>query len=56
MKKHFLAVTANKNLASDLLIPVENIYPLWKEIGGRFSVSSFIGGLLTTILFGYKNY
>ncbi|MBR7068961.1 MAG: glucose-6-phosphate isomerase [Oxalobacter sp.] len=43
IKKHFVAVTANVDVAESFGIPAENIYPIWDWVGGRYSVWSAIG-------------
>ncbi len=56
MKNHFYAITSNSELAINFGISKDNIFPLWSEIGGWFSISSFIGGVITTIMYSYKTY
>ncbi|MDG2175202.1 MAG: glucose-6-phosphate isomerase [Gammaproteobacteria bacterium] len=41
--KHFVAVSANVDKASDFGIDPGNIFPLWDWVGGRFSLWSAIG-------------
>lgn len=41
--RHVIAVSGNPDAYKDLRIPVENLYPLWDWVGGRFSVWGSIG-------------
>ena len=41
--RHFVAVSANIQAASDFGIEASNIFPLWDWVGGRFSLWSAIG-------------
>ena len=41
--KHFVAVTANKENATNFGIEEENIFDMWDWVGGRFSLWSAIG-------------
>ncbi len=43
LKHHFIAITANRAAAKQQGIPDTNILPLWKWVGGRYSVWSAIG-------------
>ena len=40
---HFVAVTANVKKATEFGIAQENIFPMWDEIGGRYSLWSAVG-------------
>ena len=40
---HFVAVTANAEQARKFGIAEENIFPMWDEIGGRYSLWSAVG-------------
>ena len=40
---HFVAVTANTDKAKNFGIAEDNIFPMWDEIGGRFSLWSAVG-------------
>ncbi|QJC38637.1 glucose-6-phosphate isomerase [Enterobacteriaceae endosymbiont of Donacia fulgens] len=53
--KHFIAVTNNINAAIDFGIDKKNILPLLSEIGGRFSLWSSIG-LLISLSIGFNNF
>lgn len=41
--RHFLAVSANVEVAGAWGIPAEHIYPMWDFVGGRYSVWSAVG-------------
>lgn len=43
VKKHFVAVTANRENALKFGLPNENVFNLWDWVGGRFSLWSAIG-------------
>lgn len=43
IKHHFIAVTNNVSAAVDFGIALENIFPMWDWVGGRYSVWSAIG-------------
>ena len=43
LSKHFVAVSANVELAHDFGIDDDNIFPLWDWVGGRYSLWSAIG-------------
>ncbi len=43
VKQHFIAVTANTPNATEFGIDVENIFPMWDWVGGRYSLWSAIG-------------
>lgn len=42
-ENHFVAVTANVDKAHKFGIAEENIFPMWDEIGGRYSLWSAVG-------------
>lgn len=52
---HFVAVTASPDAAIAFGIPIENIFPLWDWIGGRYSIWSAIG-LPLMLLIGANNF
>jgi glucose-6-phosphate isomerase len=53
--RHFTAVTANVQKATEFGISEKNIFPMWDWVGGRYSLWSAIGlPLMLTI--GYKNF
>jgi glucose-6-phosphate isomerase len=41
--RHFVAVTTNTEAAAEFGLPVENLFPLWDWVGGRYSLWSAIG-------------
>lgn len=43
IKHHFLAVSTNLDAAGKFGIPVENLFPMWDWVGGRYSLWSAIG-------------
>lgn len=43
LSKHFVAVSANVDNARTFGIPEQNIFPMWDEIGGRYSLWSAVG-------------
>ncbi|QJC34188.1 glucose-6-phosphate isomerase [Enterobacteriaceae endosymbiont of Donacia cinerea] len=53
--KHFIAVTNNINAAINFGIDEKNILPLLSEIGGRFSLWSSIG-LVISLSIGFNNF
>jgi glucose-6-phosphate isomerase len=53
--KHMLAVTANHNEAIAFGVKDENIFHIWKWVGGRYSLWSAIG-LPIAIKIGMKNF
>jgi len=42
-KKHFCAVSTNRQAVSDFGIDAENMFEFWDWVGGRFSMSSAVG-------------
>lgn len=43
IRKHFMAVTANREKVLAFGIPQEHIFPMWDWIGGRYSIWSAVG-------------
>ncbi len=43
ISKHFVAVSANMEKAVSFGIPQQQVFPMWDEIGGRFSLWSAVG-------------
>ena len=43
LAKHFVAVSANIEKAVSFGIPEQQVFPMWDEIGGRFSLWSAVG-------------
>jgi len=55
LARHFSAVTANVDKATEFGIAPENIFPMWDWVGGRYSLWSAIGlPLMLTI--GYEHF
>jgi len=55
IKKHFFAITSNKEKANDFGIDNNNIFELWEWVGGRYSLWSSVG-LPIAIKIGYDNF
>jgi glucose-6-phosphate isomerase len=55
ISKHFIAVTAQPKKAEHFGISVENIFPFWDWVGGRYSLWSAIG-LPIMLTIGTKNF
>ncbi len=53
--KHFVAVSKNVELAQKFGIKLENIFPIWDWVGGRFSMWSSVG-LALCIALGYERF
>ena len=43
ISKHFVAVSTNEKAVTDFGIDVENMFPFWDWVGGRYSLTSAIG-------------
>lgn len=54
IKSHFCAVSTNLEGTSQFGIDNENVFQFWDWVGGRFSVSSAIGVLSLSVIFGYE--
>lgn len=55
VSKHFVAVSANSEMATSFGIDKENIFQFWDWVGGRYSLWSAVG-LSTVLLIGMKNF
>ncbi len=53
--KHFVAVSSNIENATEFGISVENIFPMWNWVGGRFSLWSTVG-LSISLSIGFQNF
>lgn len=53
--KHFVAVSSNVKAVEEFGIEVENIFPMWDWVGGRFSLWSAVG-LSISLSVGYDNF
>jgi glucose-6-phosphate isomerase len=54
-KNHMVAVTSLKSLMDDKSKYLEVFY-IWDYIGGRFSATSMVGGVLLSFALGFENY
>ncbi|VFP85957.1 glucose-6-phosphate isomerase [Candidatus Erwinia haradaeae] len=55
ISKHFIALSGNREAASDFGININNIFELWDWVGGRYSVWSSIG-LSIALSIGFENF
>ncbi|HET7360587.1 MAG TPA: glucose-6-phosphate isomerase [Salinimicrobium sp.] len=55
VSKHFVAVSSNVPAVADFGISIENIFPMWDWVGGRFSLWSAVG-LSISLAVGYNNF
>lgn len=55
MKKHFVAVTANREAAESFGVDAENIFEIWDWVGGRYSMWSAMG-LSVAVSVGMDNF
>ena len=55
IEKHFIAVSANIEKATDFGISKSNIFPMWDWVGGRFSLWSAVG-ISVALSIGYDNF
>ncbi|SBS87183.1 glucose-6-phosphate isomerase, putative [Plasmodium ovale] len=55
LSKHMVAISTNLKLTDEFGILRENVFEFWDWVGGRFSVTSAVGILPLSIIFGYKN-
>lgn len=53
--KHFVAVSTNIKKVTEFGITIENIFPMWDWVGGRFSMWSAVG-LSIALAVGYDNF
>ena len=53
--KHFVAVSENIKKASDFGIHPTDVFPMWDWVGGRFSLWSSVG-LVISLALGYDNF
>jgi glucose-6-phosphate isomerase len=54
-EEHFVAVT-QENSSMDNKANYLEVFHLWDSIGGRFSTTSMVGGLVLTYAFGFENW
>jgi glucose-6-phosphate isomerase len=50
LSRHFLAVTANTAEALSFGVPIEQIFPMWDWVGGRYSLWSAVGLTLSVLI------
>ncbi|MFZ0491355.1 MAG: glucose-6-phosphate isomerase, partial [Salegentibacter sp.] len=55
VSKHFVAVSSNVEKVEAFGIDIENIFPMWDWVGGRFSLWSAVG-LSISLAVGYDNF
>ena len=55
ISKHFIAVSTNINEVIKFGIDKNNIFPMWNWVGGRFSLWSSVG-LIISLAVGYDNF
>ena len=55
LSKHFCAVSTNLKETAAFGISDENVFGFWDWVGGRYSVSSAVGILPLSLVFGYRN-
>ncbi|CAL4044075.1 glucose-6-phosphate isomerase [Buchnera aphidicola] len=55
VKKHFIAVSMNTKKVINFGIDLENIFPIWDWVGGRYSLWSAVG-LSIVLSIGFKNF
>ncbi|VAW11644.1 Glucose-6-phosphate isomerase [hydrothermal vent metagenome] len=53
--KHFVAVSTNTEKIAEFGIAVENVFPMWNWVGGRFSLWSAVG-LSIALATGFENF
>ena len=55
VKKHFIALSTNREGVTNFGIDPENMFPFWDWVGGRYSLSSAIG-MSIALTVGYDNF
>jgi glucose-6-phosphate isomerase len=53
--EHFIAVSSNLKNVEEFGIAIENVFPMWDWVGGRFSLWSAVG-LSISLAVGYSNF
>ena len=53
--QHFVAVSTNLKKVEEFGIAIENVFPMWDWVGGRFSLWSAVG-LSISLAVGYNNF
>lgn len=54
-EKHFISVTSQGSPMDDKQLYLESFY-IWDWVGGRYSTTSMVGGLLLSFAFGFETY
>ncbi|ASK78270.1 glucose-6-phosphate isomerase [Paraphotobacterium marinum] len=55
VKKHFVALSTNKQKVEEFGIDINNMFPFWNWVGGRYSLCSAIG-LSISLSIGFDNF
>ncbi|MFI4847379.1 MAG: glucose-6-phosphate isomerase [Candidatus Makana argininalis] len=55
IKKHFIALSSNKDLVNKFGIDTNNMFEIWNWVGGRYSIWSSIG-LSIALSIGFENF
>jgi glucose-6-phosphate isomerase len=55
LSAHLCAVSTNLAATAKFGIKDENVFGFWDWVGGRYSVSSAVGLLPLSLVFGYSN-
>lgn len=55
ISRHFIAVSSNSDKAVDFGISLENIFPMWDWVGGRYSLWSSVG-ISISLSVGYEKF
>jgi len=55
ISKHFVAVSTNIEKVEEFGIDIQNVFPMWDWVGGRFSLWSAVG-LSVSLAVGYNNF
>ncbi|MGM0933806.1 MAG: glucose-6-phosphate isomerase [Bacteroidota bacterium] len=55
VSKHFVAVSTNIEKVEEFGIDIQNVFPMWDWVGGRFSLWSAVG-LSVSLAVGYNNF
>lgn len=54
VKQHVIACSTNVSKTSEFGIAESNVFPFWDWVGGRYSVSSSVGALPLSLMYGYS--
>lgn len=53
IRQHFIAVSTSVDLAMQFGIEMENVFPFWDWVGGRYSVCSAVGVMPLSLQYGF---